>query len=82
MVAHHPLWHRGDSHWLFSLVQGVTKLPTSTAAAFTGVFPISAVLLSYGILGEPFMWSHLAGVLLVMSGIGLIAKGSAPAAKQ
>lgn len=39
--------------------QGVIKVPASTAAVFTGILPVSAVLLSYLILQEPFAWSHV-----------------------
>lgn len=52
--------------------QGVTKVSASTAAVFTSVMPISAVLLSYLILREPFAWSHVWGGLCILVGIGFI----------
>ena len=56
--------------------QGVTKVPASVAAGFTGIMPVSAVFLSYMILGEPFAWSHLWGGLCVLAGIGFIVHQS------
>jgi drug/metabolite transporter (DMT)-like permease len=52
--------------------RGVMKVPASTAAVFTGVMPVSAVLLSYLILQEPFAWSHVWGGLCVLAGLRLI----------
>lgn len=52
--------------------QGVMKVPASTAAVFTGIMPVSAVLLSYLILQEPFAWSHVWGGLCVLAGLRLI----------
>ncbi len=54
--------------------QGLSRVPASTAAVFTGVLPVSAVLLSYLILKESFFWFHLAGMLCVLLGIVLIAR--------
>jgi drug/metabolite transporter (DMT)-like permease len=55
--------------------QGVSKVPASTAAVFTGIMPVSAVLLSYLVLNEPFSWAHVAGGLFVLLGIGFITRG-------
>ncbi|MCE1254454.1 MAG: DMT family transporter [Anaerolineae bacterium] len=52
---------------------GLSKVPASTAAVFTGVWPVSAVLLSYLFLKEPFYPSHLLGMVCVLGGIALIA---------
>lgn len=52
--------------------QGVMKVPASTAAVFTGIMPVSAVLLSYLVLQEPFAWSHVWGGLCVLAGLRLI----------
>ena len=52
--------------------QGVTKVSASTAGVFTSIMPISAVLLSYVILREPFAWSHVWGGLCIFVGIGFI----------
>ncbi len=56
------LWHRG-----------VERVSGSTAAGFRGVMPVSALVLSYLLLGEPFVWVHLAGFAIVLASVGLIA---------
>jgi len=56
--------------------QGVSKVQASTAAVFTGVMPVSAVIFSYIILHEPFQWSHLWGGLCVLAGLGFIIRES------
>jgi drug/metabolite transporter (DMT)-like permease len=58
----------------FLWYQGVSKTSGSTAAVFTGVLPVSALLLSYIILDELFLWSHAVGVICVLVGIRYIAK--------
>lgn len=52
---------------------GLSKVPASTAGVFTGILPVSAVLLSYLVLGEPFSWAHPVGVACVLLAILLIA---------
>lgn len=54
--------------------RGVARVPASTAAVFTGVLPISAVTLSYLVLGERFHVSHLVGAACVIAGIVLVAR--------
>lgn len=54
--------------------QGVMKVPANIAAVFTGVMPVSAMLLSYLILQEPFAWSHVWGGLCVLVGLILIVR--------
>jgi drug/metabolite transporter (DMT)-like permease len=54
--------------------RGLAKVPASTAAVFTGVWPVCAVLLSYLILKEQFAVSHLLGIRCVQLGIALIAR--------
>lgn len=49
--------------------RGVAIVPASTAGVFTGVLPVSAVLLSYLLLDEPFLWSHVVGIICVVAGI-------------
>lgn len=53
--------------------RGLAVVPASTAAVFTAVLPVSAVLLSYAVLGEPFAWSHAIGGACVIGAIGLLA---------
>jgi drug/metabolite transporter (DMT)-like permease len=54
--------------------RGVSMVPASTAATFTGVLPVSAVVLSYALLGEQFLWSHVVGMCCVLAGIGFSAQ--------
>ena len=54
--------------------RGVSMVPASTAATFTGVLPVSAVVLSYALLGEQFLWSHAVGVACVLAGIAFSAQ--------
>jgi drug/metabolite transporter (DMT)-like permease len=53
---------------------GLAKVPASTAGVFTGVLPVSAVVLSYVVLGEPFSWAHPLGMACVLAAILLIAR--------
>jgi drug/metabolite transporter (DMT)-like permease len=48
---------------------GLTRVSASTAGVFSGVFPVSALLLSYMILHETFSWSHIAGLACVLVAI-------------
>jgi drug/metabolite transporter (DMT)-like permease len=59
---------------------GLAEVSASTAAVFTGVWPVSAVVLSYLVLKEPYSPSHLLGIICVLGGISLIALDSRPAA--
>ena len=52
--------------------KGITRVDGTVAASFMGVMPVSALLLSYLLLGEPFRWVHLAGFALVFSGVLLM----------
>lgn len=52
--------------------RGVKQVEGSTAAAFMGVMPLSALLLSYWLLGEKFQWIHLGGFALVFTGVILV----------
>ncbi len=60
----------------FLWFRGVAIVPASTSAGFMGVLPISAVLLSYAILGESFAWSHLVGIASVLAGIALLTRAA------
>ena len=53
--------------------RGLAVVPASTGAAFTAVLPLSALVLSYAVLGEPFAWSHVLGGACVIGGITLLA---------
>jgi drug/metabolite transporter (DMT)-like permease len=55
---------------------GVSKVSGSVAAVFTGVMPVSAVLLSYAVGGERFMWPHLVGMVCVVGSIIAVTQGA------
>jgi drug/metabolite transporter (DMT)-like permease len=55
--------------------RGVSMVPASTAAPFTGVFPVSAVVLSHVLLGEQLRWFHAVGAACVIVGIWFTARG-------
>lgn len=55
--------------------RGVSRVPASTAAVYTGCIPVSTLLLSYIILRESFSFAHLAGAGFVFLGIILISRG-------
>ncbi len=52
---------------------GVSKVPASTAAVYTGCIPVSSILLSSLFLKEAFTGFHLAGICLVLAGILFIS---------
>lgn len=52
---------------------GVSKVPASTSAVFTGVIAVSSLLLSYVFLNEAFHWGHLLGICFVLFGIFISA---------
>ena len=51
--------------------RGIAQVQASAAAAFTGLVPLSGVALSWLVLGEQILWTHLAGLTCVMTGIWL-----------
>jgi drug/metabolite transporter (DMT)-like permease len=57
--------------WLW--YRGIAEVSGVTAAAFMGVMPLSALLLSYLLLHEPFRWIHLAGFGIVFAGVVLMS---------
>jgi drug/metabolite transporter (DMT)-like permease len=57
--------------WLW--YSGVRKAEGAVAAGFMGVMPVSALVLSYVLLGERFEKIHLAGFLVVFTGVALIS---------
>lgn len=56
---------------------GVAKAEAGLAAGFMGVMPVSALALSYLLLGEEFRWVHLAGFAVVFTGVLLVARAHA-----
>ena len=70
-VAAYVLWY-----------QGVSKVPASTAGVFTGIQPVSAVVLSILLLHEPVLWSYLVGILAVLSAIALMGRNESGTSKK
>lgn len=52
---------------------GLRTIPASTAGAFTGMIPITAVLSARIFLGERIGWAHIAGIILVLLGVLMVA---------
>ena len=52
---------------------GLARAKASTAAGFMSVMSLSALFLSYFLLGESFEWIHLPGIVLVLTSIGLMS---------
>jgi drug/metabolite transporter (DMT)-like permease len=57
--------------WLW--YSGIRRVEGSFAAVFMGVMPVSALILSYVLLGEPFLWIHLVGFSIVFTGVLLVS---------
>jgi drug/metabolite transporter (DMT)-like permease len=53
---------------------GVSRVSGTTASAFMGVMPVSALLLSYVLLGEVFELIHLVGIVAVLGGIAAVTR--------
>ena len=51
---------------------GVRQAPGPLAASFMAVMPLSALTLSYVLLGEAFRWAHLVGFGAVCAGVLLM----------
>lgn len=63
------LWYRG--------MQGVQA---SAASAYMGVMPVSAVVLSYVLVGSEPRWGHLVGGVAVLAGIAAVHRSDRAAA--
>lgn len=61
---------------------GIAKTQGSIAAAFMGLMPVSALVLSYLLLGERFQWIHLAGFGVVFAGVLLMSWEHAHMARE
>jgi len=53
---------------------GLASIPASTAGAFTGMIPITAVISAALLLDEPVGVAHLVGITCVLGGIILVAR--------
>ena len=56
--------------WLW--YSGVNKVEGGVAAGFMAIMPISALILSYVLLDEEFLWLHVVGFLVVFASVILI----------
>ncbi|MDX8366812.1 DMT family transporter [Cytobacillus sp. IB215665] len=56
------------------MYQGLSKVPASSAGVLTSVIPFSSVILSFLILKEELLLSHLFGMLFVLIAIFFISK--------
>jgi drug/metabolite transporter (DMT)-like permease len=61
--------------WLW--FEGMKRTTPARASAFMAVMPVSALVLSYVLLGEAFRWGQVAGMGLVLAGlIGVVRSGA------
>ncbi|SES31777.1 DMT family transporter [Salipaludibacillus aurantiacus] len=49
--------------------QGIKMIGAAKASIFINLMPLSAVILAMLLLGEPFLYVHMAGALLVLTGV-------------
>lgn len=56
--------------------KGIAKVPAATAGVFTGLMPVSAALLSWWLLKEPLTGNAILSLILVASGLMIIAAPS------
>lgn len=54
--------------------RGVARAEAGSAPAFMGLMPVSALVLSYALLGESFRWPHLVGFGLVFAAVLLMSR--------
>jgi drug/metabolite transporter (DMT)-like permease len=57
--------------WLWYM--SISQTEGSIAAAFMGLMPVSALVLSYILLGEPFRWMHMLGFGITFLGVLLMS---------
>ncbi|WP_239163517.1 DMT family transporter [Paractinoplanes rishiriensis] len=69
------LWWGAGTMGLGSLLWfgGVMRVSGTTASGFMAVMPLSALLLSYLLVGESFAWIHVVGMAAVGTGIAAVA---------
>lgn len=63
------------------MYQGLTKVSASSAGVLTSVLPLSTVMLSFLILKEEILISHLLGMLFVIAAIVILSKDMSGEAK-
>lgn len=62
----------GLGSWLW--FAGMARVRAGTASAFMAVMPISALVLSYVLLGDPFQRIQLVGMAIVLAGLALVVR--------
>ena len=69
------LWWGAGTMGLGSVLwfRGMMRVSGTTASGFMAVMPLSALLLSYLLLGEAFAWIHVVGMAAVVAGIAAVA---------
>ncbi|WP_462413122.1 DMT family transporter [Neobacillus sp. Marseille-QA0830] len=56
--------------------QAAKVLPGSSTAVFTAIMPVSAILVSFFVLGEQLLWYHMVGIACVVFSIMLVSMTS------
>jgi drug/metabolite transporter (DMT)-like permease len=57
--------------------RGMSQVQAGTAAPFMAVMPVSALVLSYVLLGESFQLIHAVGMALVLAGLAAVIRSGA-----
>jgi len=73
------VWWGGATMGLGSVLWflGVRRVAATTASGFMAVMPVSALLLSYVLLGEQFSWIQPLGMAVVLTGLAAVVYGDA-----
>lgn len=73
------LWWGAATMGLGSVLwfRGMMRVSGTTASGFMAVMPVSALLLSYVLLGEAFRWIHIVGLAAVLAGLAAITYADA-----
>lgn len=58
----------------FMVSEAIARIGAARTSIVGTAGPIITILLAVALLGEPFGWFHLAGIVLVMAGVGLLGK--------
>lgn len=53
---------------------GIKRCPAHTAAAFSGMMPLTSLVLSVAVFGEQTHWQQWVGCLLIITGMALIGR--------
>ncbi|WP_308425929.1 DMT family transporter [Actinokineospora fastidiosa] len=61
---------------------GMRRSSGATASGFMAVMPVSALLLSYVLLGESFHWSHVVGIAAVLLGLAAVIRSDQSAREE